>query len=154
MTEVPFHKFVVTEWNNKAVACVCAFLHMAVMENILLSVTARTEDYPQHCLYLKTMQLICFGISLLSRKTTWTPSGRQEICSIINGCSRRSAVSGKEHLVSAFKRVAFQFNISLTTGDSPSTNVNKLLYIWLGNPLSADLWELIMVKWKVRFPHV
>lgn len=34
MIEVPFHKLVVAVWNNKAVACLCAFRHMGVIESV------------------------------------------------------------------------------------------------------------------------
>lgn len=43
MIEVPFHKLVAAVWNNKAVACVCAFVHMGLIEDILLLVTAQAK---------------------------------------------------------------------------------------------------------------
>lgn len=55
MIEVPFHKLVAAVWNNKAVACVCAFVHMGLIEDILLLVTAQPNDYTSYCLYIKTM---------------------------------------------------------------------------------------------------
>lgn len=36
MIEVPFHKLAVAVWNNKTVACVCAFIHMGAIKIILL----------------------------------------------------------------------------------------------------------------------
>lgn len=49
MTGVPVHRFVVRVQNHKVCACVCAFLHMAVIGNILLLVTS-SEDYVPLCL--------------------------------------------------------------------------------------------------------
>lgn len=62
MIEVPFPKLEVAVWNNEAVACVCAFIHMGAIENILLLVAAQSDDYVSHCLCIKTMLSLYFLI--------------------------------------------------------------------------------------------
>lgn len=53
MIEVPFHKLVVAVWNNKAGACVCAFIHMGVIENIAFITPPPVKQYILYCLYVK-----------------------------------------------------------------------------------------------------
>lgn len=47
MIEVPFHKLVAAVWNNKAIACVCAFVHMGLIEDIFAF-----SDCPAKRLYI------------------------------------------------------------------------------------------------------